>query len=371
MSEIDQLVAQIAQTPSWDERVALIRRIPEEFGRARHRAVYAALAESVYVPHLQPAYAYVHWRADYELEAMLDAYAEAVDATGGFTAVDVDTLTRALVEHPEILLVLRNVVGYTQPELSESTALLPPDLGYPKVSKGRIASMEAGRPQDEEFARALAETVVRLLDGRLFPADPESPMRRKQNKPDTEGGWETVRRAVTEGVPYSWLPHQRHYGGAFRQLLDATAGQRGDAIEQPVEAMLRHAGIPHIRTGSHNQQQIADRFGLTVRPAPDFVMFDESGTLRAMLESKAANDGGTARDKASRFIALRQEAARLGGIPLFAVLAGLGWQRVNDALGPVVQACDGRVFTPATLDEMLAVAPLPSLRGLLARPEDA
>ncbi|MGH3442877.1 MAG: hypothetical protein ACRDUY_12710 [Nitriliruptorales bacterium] len=100
------------------------------------------MAESVYVPHLQPAFAYVHWRADYELEAMLAAYDRTVEATDWFTRVDVETLTRALVEHPEILLVLRNVVGYTQPELSESTALLPVDLGCPKVSKGRIASME-------------------------------------------------------------------------------------------------------------------------------------------------------------------------------------------------------------------------------------
>ncbi|MGH3442876.1 MAG: hypothetical protein ACRDUY_12705 [Nitriliruptorales bacterium] len=194
-------------------------------------------------------------------------------------------------------------------------------------------------------------------------------MRRKQNKPDTADGWETVRRAAAEGVPYSWLLHQRHYGGPFRQLLDATATQRGEAVEQPVEELLREAGIPYIRTGAHNQQQIAQRFGLTVRPAPDFVMFDENDTLRAMLESKAANDGGTARDKASRFMALRQEASRLGGVPVFAVLAGLGWQRVNDALGPVVQACDGRVFTPATLDEMLTVAPLPSLFGLAEEPQ--
>jgi hypothetical protein len=80
-----------------------------------------------------------------------------------------------------------------------------------------------------------------------------------------------------------------------------------------------------------------------------------------MLEAKAANDGGTARDKAARFAALSQEARRLGGVPLFALLSGLGWTRTQDALGPVVARCDGRVFTLATLPEMLTVDPFPDL----------
>jgi hypothetical protein len=97
------------------------------------------------------------------------------------------------------------------------------------------------------------------------------------------------------------------------------------------------------------------------------VIFDESDTLRALLECKAANDGGTARDKASRYSALRGEANRLGGTPLFAVLAGLGWRRTKDALGPVVRDTDGRVFTIPTLNEMLRVQPFPGLTSLSAR----
>jgi len=85
-------------------------------------------------------------------------------------------------------------------------------------------------------------------------------------------------------------------------------------------------------------------------------------TLRALLECKGANDGGTARDKALRFERLRDESVRLGGVPLIAVLGGLGWTRVNDTLGPVVRDCDGRVFSVSNLDEMLTVAPFPALR---------
>jgi hypothetical protein len=99
-------------------------------------------------------------------------------------------------------------------------------------------------------------------------------------------------------------------------------------------------------------------------PAPDFVIRDGSGALRAMLECKRTNDGGTARDKALRFERPRDESVRLGGTPLIAVLGGLGWTRVNDTLGPVVRDCDGRVFSIGNLRDMLTVAPFPSLVGL-------
>lgn len=94
------------------------------------------------------------------------------------------------------------------------------------------------------------------------------------------------------------------------------------------------------------------------------MIFDHSQTLRALLECKGANDGGTARDKALRFERLRDESIRLGGVPLLAVLGGVGWARVNDTLGPVLRDTDGRVFTLATLPGMLTVAPFPSLLGL-------
>ena len=177
----------------------------------------------------------------------------------------------------------------------------------------------------------------------------------------TANGWATVQEYAAQGVPYDVFLHQRHYGGAFRQLLDATSEKRGDLIEDAVETLLKKHGILHIRTGSHNQAEIAAKFGVTVLPAPDFVIYDNSKTLRALLECKGANDGGTARDKALRFERLHDEAVRLGGISLIAVLGGLGWTRVNDTLGPVVRDCEGRVFSVSNLDEMFTVAPFSSL----------
>jgi hypothetical protein len=192
---------------------------------------------------------------------------------------------------------------------------------------------------------------------------PGGEVRSKLEKPDTANGWKTVRQYANDGVPLAVFLHQRHYGGAFRQLLDATSSKRGDLLEEAVEQLFTAAEIQFIRTGPNTQEKIAKKFGMTVKPAPDFVVQDGTGTIRALLECKQANDGGTARDKAARFGNLKTEAMRLGGVPVFAVLAGLGWRRTGDALGPVVRDTDGRVFTVQTLAEMMTVDPFPGLRG--------
>lgn len=210
-------------------------------------------------------------------------------------------------------------------------------------------------------ARVVAATLVQVMDGSLF-GEPGGDLRRKQEKLDTEQGWASVQQLAARGVPYSDFLHQRHYGGAFRQVLDATSSRRGDLLEAAVEQLFLDNGVPFLRTGSHNQGDIAARYEIRVAPAPDFVVFDASDTLRAMLECKLVNDGGTARDKALRFERLRAEAVRLGGVPLLAVLGGMGWARVNDTLGPVVRDTEGRVFTLSTLPQMLDVSPFPTLR---------
>jgi hypothetical protein len=214
-------------------------------------------------------------------------------------------------------------------------------------------------------ALVAARTVMMVMDGTLFGESPPG-LISKQKKPDTEDGWASARAFAQGGVPYSLFLHQRHYGGAFRQILDATSTLRGDLIEDAVEALFVEHRVPFIRTGSHNQAEIAARFEVRVTPAPDFVVFDEGGALRAMLECKGTNNGGTARDKALRFARLRAESVRLGGIPLLAVLGGIGWARINDALGPVIRDTEGRVFTLATLSSMLEVAPFPNLVGTSA-----
>lgn len=72
--QFEATIGPIADAGTWNERVQLIRAVPENFGLAQHPAIYAAIAERVYVPHLTPDFAYVHWREEYDLPAVVKAY---------------------------------------------------------------------------------------------------------------------------------------------------------------------------------------------------------------------------------------------------------------------------------------------------------
>jgi len=361
MASIEQTITNIVSAPTWDQRVARVRQIPALHGTDDQPTIYAEVARRLYVPHLAPDFAYVPVEDFYELTYFEDAYAKAVEATASFTKVSAADLKTAILADPIVLLPLRVITGLLKSEFAGATRLVAETLGLDALSASKVDSIErSGTATSEEQAEVAALTLDEIMQGRLF-GNPPGELKSKQEKPDTANGWETVRNCAARGMPYSIFLHQRHYGGAFRQVLDATSTLRGGLIEDAVEALFSEHDVLFIRTGAHNQAEIEARFGVTVRPAPDFVVYDESDNLRAMLECKGANDGGTARDKALRFKRLRDESMRLGGIPLIGVLGGLGWTRVNDTLGPVVRDCDGRVFSVSNVADMLTVAPFTSL----------
>lgn len=358
------IVAEAVAAPSWNARVAVIRQVPARHGTNEQPGVYAAIAKSLYVPAISADVGYIPWRPEYELPRIEAAYALADAGTHGFTTVEAVDLQGVIADHPTTLIVFRLLLGLTTSEFAEATGVAASTYGGSAVGVSTIKSVEGGRVPTEPVARALAATIGRTIDGSLFPPGPGGSFRPKVAKPDTARGWASVHEYAANRVPLPVLLHQRMYGGAFRQLLDATGTLRGDELEDPVEALLTGAGVPFIRTGSHDQAEIERRFGIAVRPAPDFVMFDGGDTLRAILECKHTSDGGTSRDKAARFGRLRAEGQRLGGVPVFAVLSGIGWRRTRDALGPVIEHTDGRVFSLANLPDMLETDPLPSLIGL-------
>jgi len=364
VSNIQDTITKIAEANSWDQRIAQIRLIPLKHGINEHQKIYGEIARLLYVPHLAADFAYIHEDHFYGRDYFEQVYADAYEATEGFTKVTETDLISVIEDNPRTLLVFRTITGLTKGEFAHATIMAGKPIGLTPLKQTKVDSMERnGTATSYEQAKVAAKTISQVIDGAFFGVPPGD-LISKQAKPDTENSWSSVGLFASSGVPFSLFLHQRHYGGAFRQILDATSKKRGDLIEDAVEALLKENGVPYIRTGSANQGEIATRFEVRVTPAPDFVMFDNSDTLRAILECKGTNDGGTARDKASRFAKLRAESNRLGGIPLIAVLGGIGWARVNDALGPVIRDTDGRVFTLSTLSAMLEVAPFPSLVGL-------
>ena len=358
----EEAVEAVASAPTWDARIAAIRLIPEQFGTASQQEIYSTIAKRVYVPSLAPDFAYVHWDDDYELPLAQQTYERTELLTNCFSTVAPEEVASTITTFPQSLRVFRLILGFTAQEFAAATVLVTEPDEKP-LGVGAIRAMEAGAVARKRPAKLCAAVIDRTMRKVLFGSSPTDGIRLKTDKPDTVAGWDSVRSYASGGVPFAVFLHQRQYGGAFRQLLDATSTRRGDVIEDAVEETLASHQIPFVRTGSDNQAEIEKRFGLTVKPAPDFVAFDSKGVLRALLECKGANDGGTARDKAARFRSLRDEARRLGGVPLFAVLAGLGWTRTADALGPVIRDTDGRTFTVPTLPQMITAEPFPRLVG--------
>jgi hypothetical protein len=300
MPTAKETIERITEATRLDQRVAQIRLIPQSHGTGDHPRIFAEVARVLYLPHLAPDFAYIHEAPFYGQKYFLEAYRAAHRATDGFVRVSEDDLTEALRNDPTTLLVFRTILGLTRDEFAHSTILAAKPIGLPALTSAKVDSMERhGSATGEKQARAAAKTLSQIMDGTLF-GKPPAGLLSKQAKPDTERGWASVQEYADGGVPFANYLHQRHYGGAFRQVLDATSTQRGDLIEDAVETLFNQHRVPFLRTGSNNQAEIAARFEVRVTPAPDFVVFDTSGSLRAMLECKGTNNGGTARDKALR-----------------------------------------------------------------------
>jgi len=153
----EEVVEAIARADSWDARIGLIRKVPEQFGTSQHAAIYAAIASRVYVPYLAPDFAYVHWRDEYELSAVEKPYSLAHDLTRAFTEVDPEDIARTLETEPTTLRVFRLLVGFTTQEFAASTAIVGRSLDIEGISPNRAKSIEEGSALSMEDAVLCAE----------------------------------------------------------------------------------------------------------------------------------------------------------------------------------------------------------------------
>jgi hypothetical protein len=48
VAKADNLVEAVEQASSWDERVALVRKVPEDFGISQHQTEYAEIARFLF-----------------------------------------------------------------------------------------------------------------------------------------------------------------------------------------------------------------------------------------------------------------------------------------------------------------------------------
>ena len=298
-------------------------------------------------------------------EAAFDeAYRRLAEHTNDFTDVSATSLTAALTQSPQTLAPLRMILGFTHNELAWAMRLAQAGTN---TSGGTLKKFERSPAPEKATAKrtemigSVAAAVIAVMNRSILqvPESAQDLFHSKLDKRDTLMGWNTV-AASAGGVPYSALLYQRYVGGVWGQVQNAYSEVKGDnLLEQPIADLFDEHHIPYYRSGSgaSGAAQTADAFGLS--PGPDFVLPEESPTV--IIESKVAEDGGTARDKAARIKSASHAAKDRGLLPC-AVVDGKGWSERPNALVEVVIATEGRTYSLSTLPHLLDIPEIIDLR---------
>jgi hypothetical protein len=330
-------------------------------------AARALLAES-YLATTQPSFHLIPRGDAMASETAFEVAYDVLDQeTQSFTNVTQATLTAALLRDPRALAPLRMIIGFTTNELAVAVRLIDPSATITgnalKGIERRPAPTTASAIQRREAAIALICAAVLAVMNRSIltvPAPSAESFHSKLDKRDTRQGWSSVAND-SHGVPYSALLYQRYVGGVWRQVQDAYSEVKGDALlEVPLMAMFQRERVPFYRSQrvASGATATATQFG--INPGPDFLLPDLSPTV--IVESKIGEDGGTVRDKAARLKNLATAGAARG-LVVCAVIDGKGWSERANALADVIIATGGRTYTLGTLDYMLDVPEVATLRG--------
>lgn len=311
----------------------------------------------VYESRLAPQFHAVPWGASlHEREAFRAAYRSAHQLTTGFTKTGEAELTAALEADPRTLIVFRLILGYTIAELASALELLDVE----GATRATLDALEHGRGTLTEARRAVlagvAKAVTQVIERELFALDdalPPEDFKSRLDKIDTLEGWMSVQKAAAGGVDYADLLYERYVDGPWLAVRAAYSEKKGRLIEDAVAGLLTEAQI-----GFDQAPDELVRKGL-LPSKPDFVLPNVEAP-RVTLEAKGADDGGTARDKAARIVAVATAARARGWTPL-AVIDGNGWKR-RDALVQTLEATRGLTFSLANLELILDVPEVAALR---------
>jgi hypothetical protein len=288
-----------------------------------------------------------------------DAYENLKRATRNFRDVQPMSVWDALLIDSLSLVVLRCILGMTPPEWA---ALAASDSGLP-ITQGFARSLDGKVRSDREYLSRLkkrkaatlerVDAMVQTACAHIVAGVTEhvADTLHRLDKVDRAEGLASVRRAADFHVPYAMLLYERFLGRPFASHRDAISELVGDVMESAVEAELNAYGVSFRKTKRAEKVPGFDQ-------APDFITPDEYAPA-VVIEAKITNDDGTARDKFTRIIHLveqsRQRIAR--GEPGFEVIAcidGRGFGIRREDMRRLLVALDGKVFTLATLKDLVA-----------------
>lgn len=287
------------------------------------------------------------------------AYEVLKRQTNAFSRFDDSSILSALREDSLVFVVLRAILGMTPPEwadLARSELGGDIDQGFARrldrvcrTNRNYIARLR--RPRNA-IALDRIEALISIAAQYIrqgAPAGAEDVVHRLA-KADTSHGLDSLRHVAAQHVPYAVLLYERHLGRPFASHRDAVSGLVGHVMESAIEERLSRAGISFRKTGRAERVPGYDQ-------APDFFVPDEYNPA-LLIEAKVTGDDGTARDKATRIVHLaemRDERLRAGR-PRFEVIAcidGRGFGVRREDMRRILLRTEGKVFTFATLDEMI------------------
>jgi len=308
--------------------------------------------------YLQAYFEVVPWDQEvmYEVETFERIYRFVEEKTGAFRRVKPETIATVLQENPCAILIFRLVLGYSFDEIE---LILQKRFG---VSFGKDKLREIEQRCEQATASLLKqwrEKVVPILSTFFFRAVygetfaklegiSEASFRRRAKvlKLDPARGWESVSEMASGGVAFVDLLYQRYVGGTVRQALDMGSALKADILEEPIRSLFSGQRIPFYQTRPRERIEGWEQ-------APDFLIPSKE-LAEVVIEAKVAEDGGTARDKASRIERLARIAEAKNAVCI-AVIDGKGFRRINDVLVPILANCKGKVFSYSNLRELLTL----------------
>jgi len=297
-----------------------------------------------------------------------DAYEILKQETSAFANFQDSTVWDALRRDALVLLVLRTIFGVSPPEWadiakSERGVDVPQNVARQLDGRCRLKRDFFRRPLTD-LARRRVEALVSVAVeyvSRGAPGGASGTVHRLA-KIDTAEGVASLRHAASHHVPYAVLLYERYLGRPFASHRDAISELVGDVMESAIEVRLARARITFRKTKRAERVPGFDQ-------APDFFIPTEVAPA-AIIEAKITGDDGTARDKVSRVLnlAAMRDSKERAGEPTFEVIAcidGRGFRIRREDMRRMLTATHGKVFTLATLDQLVDHT---RLREFLPRP---
>jgi len=291
-------------------------------------------------------------------------YEKLKQLTKAFKEIKPEYVLQAVIDCPISLVVLRSMLGFTPPEWAYITGQrqgVDIPQGYAR-SLDRKIRLEPLKPLEGKMAKsdrinAMIGTACDLLKKGLPVVSSDKVHR--LDKCDTKNGQSSIQSAADLGVPYPMLLYERFLGRPFAGHRDSVSELVGDPLESGIEDVLSAAGISFKKT---KRAENVPGFEQT----PDFIVPNQFNP-KVIIEAKSTEDDGTARDKVTRIenlvtLSLKGQPAGKPKYEVIACIAGRGFGVRRSDMKKLILSTKGRVFTPKTLDRLVANSGLSSFR---------